>query len=106
MKRGSNYRPGLITVTEERREACSIEKMLRKRLQTGEGITATAAVTYNPRKDGVLPQHDIRTDRFQLAMLATDRIHKEEATKRHNADFPQVLDENGKPIEGVTVGEA
>lgn len=106
MKRGCNYKQGLITVTEERREACSIEKMLRKRLQTGEGITATAVVTYNPRKDGVLPQHDIRTDRFQIAMLATDRIHKEEATKRHNMDFPQVVGEDGKPIEGIQVGEA
>ena len=106
MKRGTNYRPGLITVTEERRQACSIEKMLRKRLQSGEGVTPTANVTYNPRKDGVLPQHDIRTDRFQLAMLATDRIHKEEATKRHNMDFPTVVDENGKPITGIEVGEA
>lgn len=77
-------------------EGSSIEEFLRKAIAGKEPIKAGAKVTYNDRKDGVLAQHDIRQDRFEIAMMATDRIHASEAAKRQMIDFPK--DENGNTI--------
>lgn len=80
------------------REGESMEEFLRKARYGKEPIQATAKVTYNDRKDGVLPQHDIRTDRFEIALMATDRIHATAAAKRQATDFPVPTDENGNPL--------
>lgn len=69
------------------REGQSLEQFLRKAMKGGEPIQATAKLTYNDRKDGVLPQHDIRTDRFDMALMATDKLHATQAAARHTADF-------------------
>lgn len=51
---------------------------------TQEGMTAENTVTpiYTSRKDGVLPQFDIRTDRFEIARVAMDKVHKSIIAKR------------------------
>lgn len=89
------------------REGQSIEEMIRKALTAKEPIKGNAKLTYNDRKDGVLAQHDIRTDRFEIAMMATDKIHASQAAKRHELDFPAdkpaIID--GKPV-ATAGGEA
>lgn len=82
------------------RDGQSLEEFLRKAILGKEPIEATAKVTYNDRKDGVLPQHDIRTDRFDLAMMQTDKYHASQAAARHKTDFgeeqkPPVVPFNG-----------
>lgn len=99
MRKGNPIKPGLIRVKKPRKECKSLEEQLRIMMNTGEKPLTTTAVTYNPRKDGVLPQHDIRTDRFKVAMLATDKIHASKAAERKLADFPPLpKDENGNII--------
>lgn len=98
MKKGNPIKPGLIHVIKPRKECKSLEEQLRLMMSTGEKPLTTTAVTYNPRKDGVLPQHDIRTDRFEVAMLATDTIHASKAAERKLQDFPIPTDEKGKII--------
>lgn len=115
MKRGIKYPIGRIT-TEVTREGQSIEEQMRKALAGNEPIQASAKVTYNDRKDGVLPQHDIRTDRFEVAMMATDRIHASQAAARRGADAYSAAIASGKSEEEataardkaaqVTIGEA
>ena len=83
------------------RDGQSIEEFLRKAMAGKEPIQATAKVTYNDRKEGVLPQHDIRTDRWDLAMMQTDKIHATEAAKRHGQDFP----DPAKIAEAAVKGE-
>lgn len=98
MRTGTNYTPTLLNVPVEK-EGISIEEQMRKALHSKEPIEATAKITYTERKDGVLPQFDIRTDRFEYAMMATDRIHASNAAARKAVDFPEIpKDENGKPI--------
>lgn len=92
MKKGIIYPVGRIT-TDVITEAESIEQEMRRARSNKEPIKATAKITYNDRKDGVLPQHDIRTDRFMIAMMATDKIHASKAAERQAMDFPK--DENG-----------
>lgn len=97
MKKGIIYPIGRIT-TNIVTESESLEQQMRRARDNKEPIKATAKITYNDRKDGVLPQHDIRTDRFMIAMMATDRIHATKAAERQAMDFPIPKDENGNPI--------
>lgn len=99
MKRQINWTRTKIE-TNVVREGQSIEEMIRKALTAKEPIKGNAKLTYNDRKDGVLAQHDIRTDRFEIAMMATDKIHASQAAKRHEMDFP--TDPNGL-IDGIPV---
>lgn len=78
-----------ITTNGIAREGESLEEFLRKATQGKEPIQATAKVTYNERKDGVLPQHDIRTDRFELAQMQTDTYHRTRAAAQKGQDFPE-----------------
>lgn len=73
-----------------------LEQFLRKQIDSKEPIQATAKINYTERKDGVLPQYDIRTDRFEYAMRAMDKVHATEAAKRKAADFPE------QPADGTT----
>lgn len=36
---------------------------------------------YTEKKDGVMPEYDIRTDRFEIALDAIDKINKSTATE-------------------------
>ena len=87
LKQKIERKPGLIDSKPGLRQGQSLEEFLRKAMKGNEPIQATAKITYNDRKDGVLPQHDIRTDRFDLALAATDKIHAAQAAARHSADF-------------------
>lgn len=103
MKKGIIYPVGRIT-TNIVTESESLEQQMRRARDNKEPIKATAKITYNDRKDGVLPQHDIRTDRFMIAMMATDKIHATKAAERMAMDFPK--DDKGNPVIPDNVGEA
>ena len=51
----------------------SIEEMLRRLSANKEGIPQEVPAIYTPRAEGVLPDTDIRTDRFDVAMQAADK---------------------------------
>lgn len=50
-------------------------------LESGEPITDTAPIIYTAKEDGVLPAYNIRTDRFDIAMDAYDKITRNSAKK-------------------------
>lgn len=87
--------PSRITTHGILREGQSLEEFLRKAMTGNEPIQATAKVTYNDRKDGVLPQHDIRTDRFELAQEQTTKYHKSRAAQQLGQDFPEQYNTDG-----------
>lgn len=105
------------TTLSTEHEAKSIEKTLYEALQKKEPVKVdNGNLQYTERKDGVLPIYDIRTDRFEIARQATDKVNATNAAKRHMEDHPEayqhdeagniILDEHGmgKPI--YTGGEA
>ena len=51
-------------------------------MHNNEPITDTAPVVYTERKDGVLPEYDIRTDRFDVALEMTELMAKDNLAKR------------------------
>lgn len=100
MKKGIVYPTSRIQ-TDLTLEGQSLEEMLRKMVAGKEPIQATAKIGYSERKDGVLAEYDIRTDRFELAMLASDKVHATQYAARMQADG-FVKDENGKWVIDTT----
>lgn len=96
MKKGITYPVGRIKV-DLTLEGESIEEKLRKMIAGKEPIQATAKIGYTERKDGVHKEYDIRTDRFELALAASSKVHASQYAARMQADgFTQ--DENGNWI--------
>lgn len=69
-------------------EGESIETKCARVLQNNEPITDTAPIIYTAKEDGVLPAYNIRTDRFDIAMDAYDKISKS-AAKKEMAPKPE-----------------
>lgn len=85
-------------------EGESIETKCARILQDKEPITDTAPIIYTAKEDGVLPAYNIRTDRFDIAMDAYDKITRASAKKEAVArpeDFGNVPDktQGGSPSE-------
>lgn len=85
-------------------EGESIETKCARILQNKEPITDTAPIIYTAKEDGVLPAYNIRTDRFDIAMDAYDKITKSSAKKDiapKPEDFGNVPNktEGGSPSE-------
>lgn len=62
-------------------EAEPLEMKLRRKMNGGkvdeeEGDGKTWAIAYTEKKDGVKPEYDIRTDRFEIAREAMETIEK------------------------------
>lgn len=82
-------------------EGETIEEKVARIVQTKEPITDTAPIIYTEKKDGVLPAYNIRTDRFDLAIDAYDKIEMERIAKKNQItadDVPSKLD-GGSPSE-------
>ena len=85
-------------------EGESIETKCARILQNKEPITDTAPIIYTAKEDGVLPAYNIRTDMFDIAMDAYDKITRSSAKKEQAVkpeDFGNVPNktEGGSPSE-------
>lgn len=58
-----------------------MEENVRSIVEGKTGITQQFEPIYTDRRDGVMPQYDIRTDRFEIAREAKDKINKYEASQ-------------------------
>lgn len=63
-------------------EGETIEQKMRRVLNNKEPITDGAPLVYTERKDGVQPQYDIRTDRWEIALDAHENIAKARLAQR------------------------
>lgn len=63
-------------------EGESIERKIERLIENNEPISDSAPIIYTERKDGVLPQYDVRTDRFELAIDAMDIVSSSHVAKR------------------------
>lgn len=60
----------------------TIEQKIEKMINSKEPISDATPVIYTERKDGVLPEYDIRTDRWDVAIDAMDKVSKTHIAKR------------------------
>lgn len=80
--------------TTDAYECDRLELKLRRLIESKEPIdeNVTVPVVYTERKDGVLPAYDIRTDRFDLAIMAMDAANKMRDAKRwQGTDVPDEI---------------
>lgn len=92
----------------------TIEKKVARITQNKEPITDGAPLIYTERRAGVGAEYDIRTDRWEVAVDAMDKVTKAHLAKREDrhmtpeeraAKEAKVIDIN-KGNEGKKEGEA
>ena len=86
MKR-KKYTPTFIGNTELY-EGESIEEKVAKLIENNEPITDGAPIIYTEKKDGVLPQYDIRTDKWDIAQSAMDLANASKIAKSKGMKKP------------------
>lgn len=77
----------------------SLEEKVRRITTTREPIENSAPMIYTDRKDGVLPQYDIRTDRWEIAQNAMDKVQAMEIAKRTSQD--ETVEPQSEPTKNV-----
>lgn len=72
-------------VRNEAIEGETIETKIERIVNNGEPITDGAPIVYTERKDGVRAETNIRTDRFEIAVEAMDKVSKSHTASRSEA---------------------
>lgn len=80
-----------------------LELTLRRATTAGQGIEATSPQIFTERKDGVMPEYDIRTDRFEIAREAMDNVSKSQIARRQT--FAEKKGENEKAGKSTQANE-
>lgn len=57
-------------------EGKSIEDRCKQLVETGEPIKDTSPLIYTPKEKGVMPQYDVRADKWEIAQSAMDKVNK------------------------------
>lgn len=70
-------------------EGETIEMKVRRIVDNKEPITDGAPIIYGPKGE-VMAGHDIRTDRFEIAVEATDAISKSNIAKGSEVTIEQI----------------
>lgn len=71
-------------------EAESQIQRLRRIVENKEPIKDETPTIYTPKNKGVMPEYDIRTDRFEIAREALEKAGKAEAERIAKGLDPQV----------------
>lgn len=78
-----------------------LEEKIERIVNNKEPITDGAPLIYTERKDGVLPAYDIRTDRFEIAVEAMDKVTKSHLAKREQRLKAVKGGDQGEGKEGI-----
>lgn len=82
----ANYQPKTSISVNNSYESESIEEKMRRAVMAGEPIEAISPMIFTERKDGVRPETDIRTDRFEVALLGMNHVNMSRMAKREEAE--------------------
>lgn len=103
MYKQTSFSGGLIN-TDNTYEAKSLMCQLRKITEEQTPIEETAPIIYTNKKDGVLKEYDIKTDRFEVAMEAMGKMRSAELTELAKSESAAKL-ETAKEAATGTVEE-
>lgn len=90
-------------------EGETLEKKVYRMKNNKEPFTAEVQTNYTERNEGIKPEYNIRTDRFEIAidaMSAVDKTHKAKREARHNPPkTEQETQKNGgtEPIQAPDI---
>lgn len=79
----------------------TIEQKIERIVNNKEPISDGAPLIYTERKEGVKPEYDIRTDRFDIAIDAMDIVTKTHQAKREQRHKPEEPKKDDKNIGGT-----
>lgn len=82
-------------------EAETIEEQMEKLTTMKQPIEATSPIIYTERKEGVKPEYDIRTDRWEIAQEAMDHVNKTAIAKREFVQKDEKEIGKAEPIQGI-----
>lgn len=79
-----------------------LEHKISRIVENKEPITDGAPMIYTEKKDGVLPQYNIRVDKWELALDAMDKVNREKIAKGQAMPEDIKKDEENveKPADG------
>lgn len=83
-----------------------IEDKINRILQSNEPITDGAPIVYTEYKDGVRPEYNLRTDKFELAIEAMDKVHATNIARTKTLLNPETEGEEKIDIEPAPDGAA
>ena len=78
-------------------EGETIETKVRRVVENKEPITDGAPIVYTEKKDGILPQFNIRTDKWEIALDAMDKVQASRIAK--SKQFMEQLEKKGEELE-------
>lgn len=108
-KRNTLTVKGTIAVNESA-EGETIEQQIERLITNKEPLKGDSPLTYTERKEGVRAETNIRTDRWGIAVEATDKIARSYAARREERAAPRAEgkvegnDGGPEPIQGKTPG--
>lgn len=88
-------------ISVEKMDGETIEMKIERIMNNGEPIKDGAPEIYTERKDGIIAAYNIRTDRFEIAAEAMDKVSASIAAKREE----RAKAKEGKVIEMNTKNE-
>lgn len=103
MKRSIITGTNLIRVNNST-EGETIEMKIERIMSNQEPISDGAPLIYTDRDEGVLPAYDIRTDRFDVAIEAMDKVTKMNIAKREEIKAEKAKAAAGEPAAGEPAG--
>lgn len=78
-------------------EGETIEEKVRRVVENKEPISDGAPIVYTEKKDGVLPQFNIRTDKWEIALDAMDKVQASRIAK--SKQYMETLEKKGEEME-------
>lgn len=98
------YSSNKTLLNVEEYEGEHIEDKVIRIITTNEPITDSAPIVYTEFKDGVRPEYNLRTDKFELALDAMDKVHATNIARSKTLLNPETEEE--KQIEPTPEGAA
>lgn len=105
MKYPKYHTPFSNITSVEITEGETIETKVRRIVEEKEPISDTAPIIYTKRENGVIAGFNIRTDRFDVALSAMDKVNKAKIATRNGENKTEESDSN-KEIESNTDTQA
>lgn len=84
----------------------TLEQKVNRIVNNKEPIKDGAPLIYTDRKDGVRPEYNIRTDRWELAIDAMEIVAKDKLAKRIDRQKAKELKASGDVKAVINDGEA
>lgn len=98
--KGRNYKTRYLMIGNSKgSEGETIETKVARIVQNKEPITDGAPMIYTEKEQGVLPEYDIRTDKWEIAQNAMDVVH---ATNIAKSKELSKENKEEKPVERNT----